>query len=150
MVGSLTGVVASKRVTEAFKCVESASVGDVINYELKYKNTTGSHVEPSCASSVDWQTFEGKNMPEISASGIKLNALNSGAVFFGAKNSYGVNGSATITFANPSNNQETYVVFRYESGVPGTASFKGIAMKIIINNDGNNNFGYFLYNNGTL
>lgn len=41
-------------------------------------------------------------------------------------------------------------MMRYVSGTPGTASFKGVCMQLMVNKDGKNNFGYYLYNDGTL
>ncbi|MCQ2608514.1 MAG: glycosyl hydrolase family 8 [Bacteroidales bacterium] len=130
---------------------ETASVGDVITYEVKYVNTMGSVVDEDCSSSTNWMGLGNKAMPSPSNGKFTLNTSGSGAYFFGPKNAYGENGSMYVTFSGcNSTTQELYYVMRYVSGTPGAADFKGIAIKLFINKDGAHNFGYELYNNGTL
>ncbi len=128
-----------------------ANVGDIINYELKYKNTTGTTVKEDCSSLTNWMTLGGGSQTSVSGGALKLNTNGSGAFFFGPKYSYGVDGSVMLSFSgSPSSTQELYFVMRYISGTPGTTNFKGVCMKMFINKDGANNYGYELYNNGTL
>ncbi|MCQ2959413.1 MAG: glycosyl hydrolase family 8 [Bacteroidales bacterium] len=139
--------------TSLFKTASqtTATVGDVISYEVKYINTTGTIVDEDCSSSANWMAMGGKTLPNPSGSKFSLNTNGSSAYFFGPKYSYGENGSVYITFSGcNSTTQELYFVMRYDSGIPGTASFKGLAMKLFINKDGKNNFGYELYDNGTM
>ena len=129
---------------------ETAVVGDVISYEVKYVNTTGTVVDENCSSTTNWMGLGGKSVPSSSGGALPLNTNGSSAYFFGPKYSYGENGSVYLTFSGcNSTTQELYFVMRYKSGTPGSGDFKGIAMKLRINIDGQHNFGYTLYNNGT-
>ena len=129
---------------------ETAVVGDVISYEVKYVNTTGTVVDENCSSTTNWMGLGGKSVPSSSGGALPLNTNGSNAYFFGPKYSYGENGSVYLTFSGcNSTTQELYFVMRYKSGTPGSGDFKGIAMKLRINIDGQHNFGYTLYKNGT-
>ncbi len=127
--------------------VTTASVGDEISYELKYVNTKGTIVDDDCSSTTNWMTLGNGSMSTVSNGALKL----SGSYFFGPKYSYGKDGAVYLSFTGkPYATQNLYFVMRYESGTPGNSNFKGVCMKLLINIDGNHNFGYELYNNGTL
>ena len=130
---------------------ETASIGDVISYEVKYVNTTGTVVDDDCSSTTNWKKLGSGAMSSVSNGALKLNTNGNGAFFFGPNYAYGKDGSVTLSFTgSPYSTQELYFVMRYQSGTPGSSNFQGICMKLFINKDGNNNFGYELYNNGTL
>ncbi|MBR4116386.1 MAG: hypothetical protein IKK40_10275, partial [Bacteroidales bacterium] len=130
---------------------ETVNVGDVVSYEVKYVNTTGTVVDEDCSSTTNWTTLGGGAMSSVSGGALKLNTNGNGAFFFGPKYSYGKDGAVYLSFANrPYSTQELYFVMRYRGGTPGSGNFQGICMKLLINKDQNNNFGYELYNNGTL
>lgn len=130
---------------------ETVSVGDEITYEVKFVNTVGTKVDEDCSSTANWMSHGSGSLPATTSGGLSLNTTGNGAYFFGPKYSYGVDGSVTLTFGgSPYSTQELYFVMRYVSGTPGQSNFKGICMKMFINKDGNNNYGYELYNNGTL
>lgn len=130
---------------------ETAVAGDVISYEVKYVNTTGTIVDEDCSSTTNWMALGNGYMSSVSNGALKLNTNGSGAFFFGPKYSYGKDGAVYLSFTgSPYSTQELYFVMRYKSGTPGNSNFKGICMKLFINKDGKNNFGYELYNNGTL
>lgn len=130
---------------------ETASIGDVISYEVKYVNTMGTVVDDDCSSTTNWMPLGNGSMSTVSGGALKLNTNGNGAFFFGPKYSYGKDGSVYLTFSNltGSTTQNLFFVMRYISGTPGESNFKGIAMKLLINVDGANHFGYYLYNNGT-
>ena len=139
--------------TSLFKTAsqETAVVGDVISYEVKYVNTTGTIVDENCSSTTNWMALGNKSMPSASNGTLPLNTNGSSAYFFGPKYSYGKDGAVYVTFSGcNSKTQELYFVMRYKSGTPGSNDFRGIAMKLFINADGANNLGYELYNNGTM
>ena len=130
---------------------ETASIGDVISYEVKYVNTTGTVVDDDCSSTANWKKLGSGAMSTVNNGALKLNTNGNGAFFFGPTYAYGKDGSVTLSFTgSPYSTQELYFVMRYQSGTPGSSNFQGICMKLFINKDGNNNFGYELYNNGTL
>ncbi len=130
---------------------ETAVAGDVISYQVKYVNTTGTVVDENCSSTTNWIGLGGKSVPNASNGTLPLNTNGSNAYFFGPKYSYGKDGAVYLTFSGcNSTTQELYFVMRYVSGIPGSGSFKGIAMKLFINKDGQHNFGYELYSDGKL
>ena len=126
-------------------------IGDEVSYTLTFKNTLGTSVDVDCKSTKNIIKLGNGILPDVGSDGFKLQTKGDGTPFFFAHDHcYGSDGEVYFTIKDGSNNQETYVVFRYESGTPGKADFKGVAMKIMVNKDGNQNFGYYLYNNGTL
>lgn len=126
-------------------------IGDEVSYTLTFKNTLGTSVDVDCKSTKNIIKLGNGILPDLGSDGFKLQTKGDGTPFFFAHDHcYGSDGEVYFTIKDGSNNQETYVVFRYESGTPGKADFKGVAMKIMVNKDGNQNFGYYLYNNGTL
>ena len=128
----------------------TASVGDVISYEVKYVNTTGTIVDENCSSTTNWMPLGNGSMSSVSNGALKLSTNGGGAFFFGPKYSYGKNGEVLLKFSGCNSvTQDLYFVMRYKSGTPGSSNFRGIAMKLRINIDGANRFGYTLYNNGT-
>lgn len=128
----------------------TASVGDVISYEVKYVNTTGTIVDENCSSTTNWMPLGNGSMSSVSNGTLKLSTNGGGAFFFGPKYSYGKNGEVLLKFSGCNSvTQDLYFVMRYKSGTPGSSNFRGIAMKLRINIDGANRFGYTLYNNGT-
>ena len=130
---------------------ENAAVGDVISYEVRYENTTGTIVDEDCSSTTNWMGLGGKSVPSSYGGALPLSTSGSNAYFFGPKYSYGKDGAVYLTFSDcSSTTQELYFVMRYKSGTPGSGDFKGIAMKLCINIDGQHNFGYELYDNGTM
>ena len=135
--------------TSLFKTanVKTAKTGDVVSYKLKYINNLGTTVNADCSSMTKWQTMGSGVMPVGSASGIKLNVTNS---FFGPLKAYGVNGSVTATLSNLNNGNSAYFVLRYVSGTPGTASFDGVYVKVIVNPYGSNTLGLEIYDGTTL
>ncbi len=130
---------------------ENAVVGDVISYEVKYENTTGTIVDEDCSSTTNWMGLGGKSFPSTSGGALPLSTSGSNAYFFGPKYSYGKDGAVYLTFSGcSSTTQELYFVMRYKSGIPGASNFQGIAINLHINRDGQRNFGYELYDNGTM
>jgi gliding motility-associated-like protein/uncharacterized repeat protein (TIGR01451 family) len=126
-------------------------IGDEVSYTLTFKNTLGTSVDVDCKSTKNIIKLGNGILPDVGSDGFKLQTKGDGTPFFFAHDHcYGSDGEVYFTIKDGSNNQETYVVFRYESGTPGKTDFKGVAMKIMVNKDGNQNFGYYLYNNGTL
>ena len=131
--------------------VDKAETGDAISYELKFKNTEGTRVDANCGSITGWQALGSGSLPAVGDQGLKLSTTGSGAYFFAPEKSYGKDGSVYLTIGgSPSSTQSLFLVMRYVSGTPGTASFKGVCMQLMVNKDGKNNFGYYLYNDGTL
>ncbi|MBO5798998.1 MAG: T9SS type B sorting domain-containing protein, partial [Paludibacteraceae bacterium] len=130
---------------------KAAEVGDVVAYEVKFKNTLGTSVDVNCKSTENIIKLGNGILPEVGTDGFKLQTKGDGVPFFFAHDHcYGKDGEVYFTVKDGANNQNTFVVFRYESGTPGEANFKGIAMQIMVNKDGNQNFGFYLYDNGTL
>ncbi len=130
---------------------KKAMVDDEVTYTLNFKNTIGTKVDNKCKSTDSLVALGSGSLPAVGASGLKLSTNGSTAYFFAPEYSYGKNGTVYATFAEcAQSTQELYIVFRYVSGTPGSADFKGICMKLFINKDGQNNFGYQLYNDGTL
>ncbi len=124
-------------------------IGDEISYTLTFKNTLGSTTDVDCKSTNGLIKLGNGILPEIGTKGYKLQTKGDGTPFFFAhEHSYGADGEFFFTIEDGSNNQETYIVFRYEGGTPGKADFKGIAMKIMVNKDGKNFFGFYLYDDG--
>ncbi|MDR1729388.1 MAG: DUF11 domain-containing protein, partial [Prevotellaceae bacterium] len=139
--------------TSLFKTANktSAEVGDVVSYELKFVNTEGTRVNANCNSTTGWQALGTGSLPAIGSGGLKLSTAGAGAYFFAPEKSYGKDGAVYATIGgNPSVTQELFIVFRYVSGTPGQANFRGICMQMIVNQTGANKFGYRLYNDGTL
>ena len=130
---------------------KKVEIGDEVTYEIKFKNTLGTSVDVNCKSTNDIIKLGNGTLPEIGSNGFKLQTKGDNVpYFFAHDHCYGKDGEVYFTIKDGSNNQETFIVFRYESGTPGSSNFKGIAMKIMVNKDGNQNFGYYLYNNGKL
>ncbi len=126
-------------------------IGDEVSYTLTFKNTLGTSVDVDCKSTKNIIKLGNGILPDVGSDGFKLQTKGDGVPFFFAHDHcYGKDGEVYFTVKDGSNNQNTFIVFRYESGTPGETNFKGIAMKIMVNKDGNQNFGYYLYNNGTL
>lgn len=126
-------------------------IGDEVSYTLTFKNTLGTSVDVDCKSTKNIIKLGNGILPDVGSDGFKLQTKGDGVPFFFAHDHcYGKDGEVYFTVKDGSNNQNTFMVFRYESGTPGETNFKGIAMKIMVNKDGNQNFGYYLYNNGTL
>lgn len=126
-------------------------IGDEVSYTLTFKNTLGTSVDVDCKSTKNIIKLGNGILPDVGSDGFKLQTKGDGVPFFFAHDHcYGKDGEVYFTIKDGSNNQNTFIVFRYESGTPGETNFKGIAMKIMVNKDGNQNFGYYLYNNGTL
>jgi gliding motility-associated-like protein/uncharacterized repeat protein (TIGR01451 family) len=139
--------------TSLFKTAntETAEVGDVISYELKFVNTEGTRVEADCNTTTGWQALGSGSLPAIGNGGLKLSTTGNGAYFFAPEKSYGGNGAVYATIGgSPQSSQEMYLVMRYVSGTPGQANFRGVCIQMMVNKDGKNNFGYRLYNDGTL
>ncbi len=128
-----------------------AEIGEIITYELKFKNTEGTRVDANCTTQSGWKALGSGTVAAVGTGGMRLSTTGSGPYFFAQEKSYGKDGSVTFTIGGtPSSTQELYFVMRYISGTPGQANFKGVCMKMMVNKDGKNNFGYELYNDGTL
>ncbi|MBR4839978.1 MAG: hypothetical protein IK005_05815, partial [Paludibacteraceae bacterium] len=126
-------------------------VGDEVSYKVSFVNTLGSSTDVDCKSTKNIIKLGNGILPDVGSDGFKLQTKGDGTPFFFAHDHcYGKDGEVYFTVKEGSNNQNTFIVFRYESGTPGESNFKGIAMKIMVNKDGNQNFGYYLYNNGKL
>lgn len=124
-------------------------IGDEVSYTVTFKNTLGSTTDVDCKSTNGLIKLGNGILPEIGTNGFKLQTKGDGTPFFFAHDHcYGADGEVFFTIKDGSNNQETYIVFRYEGGTPGKADFKGVAMKIMVNKDGSNFFGFYLYDNG--
>ena len=139
--------------TSLFKTADkkAADIGEVVTYEVKFKNTEGTRVEANCKSTDGWIKLGNGNLPAVGAEGLKLSTNGQSAYFFAPEKSYGKDGEVYCTIGGgPSSTQNMYIVFRYEGGTPGQPDFKGVCMQMMVNKDGKNNFGYYLYNNGTL
>ncbi|MBP5455535.1 MAG: DUF11 domain-containing protein, partial [Paludibacteraceae bacterium] len=130
---------------------KQAEVGETISYTLSFINTKGTRVEENCKSTNGWQKLGSGTLPAMGAKGFKLSTDGASTYFFGPEKSYGSNGEVYASFAgSPSSTQDLYIVFRYNGGTPGESNFKGVCMQMMINKDGQNNYGYKLYNDGKL
>lgn len=139
--------------TSLFKTADKTKVevGDVISYELEFINTEGTRVDANCKSTTNWKALGTGRLPAISSEGLKLSTDGMGSYFFAPEKSYGKDGEVYATFGSCTNStQSLFIVMRYVSGTPGQADFKGVCMQMMINKDGKNNFGYYLYNDATL
>lgn len=127
---------------------EFISEGDPISYNLKFVNTEGSLVQGDFTKYEDWVALGGFSMPSVGNSGLILSkdAGCAAAPTF----SYGKDVSAKFTIKGASNSSNLWVVLRYVSGTPGSPNFKGVAVQLNINNDGNNFLGYSVYTDGKM
>ncbi len=135
----------------------SAVVGDVINYTLTFTNKDGSTASWAGASTqlTDWQTLgTGVAMPKLNGTVISLdqnggnNPPGANGYAFGPKKAHGVNGWVESTIA-PTNSSSFSFLYRYQSGTPGLADFKGLRLEISPNIGGNNFIEIKLYQNGS-
>ncbi|MBO9703522.1 MAG: gliding motility-associated C-terminal domain-containing protein [Sporocytophaga sp.] len=135
----------------------SAVVGDVINYTLTFTNKDGSTASWAGASTqlTDWQTLgTGVSMPKLNGTVISLdqnggnNPPGTNGYAFGPKKAHGVNGWVEATIA-PTNSSSFSLLYRYQSGTPGLADFKGLRLEISPNIGGNNFIEIKLYQNGS-
>lgn len=135
----------------------SAVVGDVINYTLTFTNKDGSTASWAGASTqlTDWQTLgTGVTMPKLNGTVISLDqnggniAPGANGYAFGPKKAHGVNGWVESTIA-PTNSSSFSFLYRYQSGTPGLADFKGLRLEISPNIGGNNFIEIKLYQNGS-
>lgn len=139
--------------TSLFKTADKqfAEIGENISYKVKFVNNVGTRVEADCKSKNGWKALNGMGLPLIGDKGILLTD-NAGKHFFAPEKSYGKDGIVTIHFASlPSDgNNELYAVFRYVSGTPGQPDFKGVCIKLSINQSYTNSIQYELYNDGKM
>ncbi len=139
--------------TSLFKTAdkEKAETGDVVSYKVKFVNTVGTRVDANCTTTTGWQALGGGSLPAVAPNGLRLSTNGSGAYFFGPEKSYGKDGAVYATIGgSPSSTQALFLVMRYVSGVPGQPNFRGVCMQLLVNQDGKNNFGYRLYNDGAM
>ncbi|MCQ2195765.1 MAG: glycosyl hydrolase family 8, partial [Paludibacteraceae bacterium] len=127
--------------------VAKANVGDDISYKIKFVNNVGSRVDANCKDKTGWVALNNKSIPDING-GLVLS--KEGGAFTAPTYSYGKDGEVYATIENAKNTESIFLVFRYVSGTPGQPDFKGIAIKMKVNLDNDNNFGYELYNDGKL
>ncbi len=135
----------------------SVVVGDVINYTLTFTNKDGSTASWAGAGTqlTDWQTLgTGVTMPKLNGTVISLdqnggnNTPGANGYAFGPKKAHGVNGWVESTIA-PTNSSSFSFLYRYQSGTPGLADFKGLRLEIAPNINGNNFIEIRLYQNGS-
>lgn len=141
--------------TSLFKTtpVKNVNEGDVVPYRIKFVNTEGTKVVANCKSKDGWIKLGNGSVADLGTEGLKLSTNGSSSYFFAPEKSYGVDGNVYARFGgNPSVTQELYIVFRYQngSGNPGSSTFKGVCMQLIINQAGKNQLGYRLFNDGKL
>jgi gliding motility-associated-like protein/uncharacterized repeat protein (TIGR01451 family) len=131
--------------------VKGANVGDKVTYTVSYVNKNGTKVDANCTTQTGWHALGTGVVAAATASGMKLSTDGSHNYFFSPDKAYGKNGSVMLTIGgSPSSTQSLFLVMRYVSGTPGASNFKGVAIQLMVNKDGNHNFGYNLYNDGTL
>ena len=127
---------------------KKAEVGETVSYKLKFVNTEGTRVEANCKSTSDWVALGNASLPSVGSKGLILS--KDGAAGGAPKYSFGKDGSVYLTVNKASNSSSLFAVLRYVSGTPGESNFKGVCVQLNINNDGDHNLGYAVYNNGTL
>ncbi len=127
--------------------VKKAMIGDDVSYKVKFVNNIGSRVDADCTDKSEWEALGGKPIPDING-GLVLS--KEGGAFAAPKYSWGKDGEMYVTIKDAKSPETIFVVFRYVSGIPGESNFKGIAIKMKININDNNNFAYELYNDGKL
>ncbi|MCQ2191583.1 MAG: glycosyl hydrolase family 8, partial [Paludibacteraceae bacterium] len=126
-----------------------ADVGESVSYELEFKNTDGTRVDANCKSTNGWKTLGNGTMPKIGSDGLVM-STQTGSYFCAPEYSYGKEGSTYVKIKGASNSSSLYIVFRYKGGTPGEADFKGACIQLNVNNDGPNNLGYTVWDNGTM
>lgn len=141
--------------TSLFKTtpVKNVNEGDVVPYRIKFVNTEGTKVVANCKSKDGWIKLGNGSVADLGTEGLKLSTNGSSSYFFAPEKSYGVDGNVYARFGgNPSVTQDLYIVFRYQngSGNPGSSTFKGVCMQLVINQAGKNQLGYRLFNDGKL
>lgn len=124
--------------------------GESISYSVKFVNIVGTNVKADCKKPSDWVALNGASVPSVGTNGLALNTNGSSTYFFAPTYSYGTDGDMYVTFSNANNTKDLFLVMRYVSGTPGQPNFKGVCIRMKVNLDGANNFGYDLYNDGTL
>ncbi len=127
--------------------VKKAMIGDDVSYKVKFVNNIGSKVDANCKDKSEWVALNKKSLPDING-GLVLS--KEGGAFAAPKYSWGKDGEVYATIENAKNTESIFLVFRYVSGTPGQSDFKGVAIKMKINLDNDNNFGYELYNDSKL
>lgn len=128
--------------------VKSAMAGDEISYKVKFVNNVGTKVDADCKKTTDWIALNKKSIPDVNSKGLVLS--KEGGAFAAPTYSYGKDGELFATIEDASNTESIFLVMRYVSGTPGDSDFKGVAIKMKVNLDQENNFGYELYNDGKL
>ena len=131
-----------------FANVKNAMSGDNISYKVKFINNVGTKVDADCKKTTDWVALNKKSIPDVNSKGLVLS--KEGGAFAAPTYSYGKDGEFFATIEDASNTESIFLVMRYVSGTPGAADFKGVAIKMKVNLDQANNFGYELYNDGKL
>lgn len=138
--------------TSLFKSSDKsrAEVGESVSYKLKYVNNTGTKVKANCKSTEGWKALAGKSLPQVGAQGFKVSSQTE--CFFAPEKSFGKDGVIEFQIVNePSNTDNLWVVLRSDGkNAPGTSGFKGVAVKMIINDSHNWIMGYEVYDNGKL
>ena len=125
---------------------KSAQQGESVAYKVKYINNTGTHVEANCKSTDGWKALNGP-LPSVSGGNISLQS--NGTHLFAPEYSYGYNGDVYLKLDHCIDKiTNTYVVLRWKSGVPGTSSFEGVAVKLMPHWDRDNTFKCDVYDNG--
>lgn len=127
--------------------VKKAMIGDDVSYKVKFVNNIGSKVDANCKDKSEWVALNKKSLPDING-GLVLS--KEGGAFAAPKYSWGKDGEVYATIENAKNTESIFLVFRYVSGTPGQTDFKGVAIKMKVNLDNDNNFGYELYNDSKL
>lgn len=125
---------------------KSAQQGESVAYKVKYINNTGTHVEANCKSTDGWKALDG---PLPSVSGGYISLQSNGSHLFAPEYSYGYNGDVYLKLDHCIDKiVNTYVVLRWKSGVPGTSSFEGVAVRLMPHWDRDNTFKCEIYDNG--
>jgi uncharacterized repeat protein (TIGR01451 family) len=136
----------------------SVVVGDVVTYNLEFKNTDGSTATWGGTGTVaaDWQALGTGVIPKINGTTISLDQNGAGnpspgstGYAFGPKKAHGKNGWVETTI-DPSNSSTVSLIFRNSAGTPGQEKFQGVRLDISQNPTGNNTFNFTVYNNTTV
>ncbi len=126
---------------------KAAQQGETVDYTVKYINNTGTHVEADCKSTKGWKALGNSTLPSIDGGYLLLNT--EGSHLFAPEYSYGNNGDVYFQLDRCTNAIEnTWVVLRWTGGTPGSADFKGAAVKVTPHASLPNTFKCEVYDNG--